>query len=117
MLSRIGLIDLQIGHVATGVIQHRVDTLNMHASNQFDPTCKKCSFQPFCGVDNIDRISRYGTLNVNTEDTYFCKNHFNTFDFIFKKIAVRDEAFLLTASLCLTGQYKISAIFGGHHFD
>ena len=117
MLSRIGLIDLQIGHVATGVIQHRVDTLNMHASNQFDPTCKKCSFQPFCGVDNIDRISRYGTLNVNTEDTYFCKNHLNTFYFIFKKIAVRDEAFLLTASLCLTGQYKISAIFGGHHFD
>ena len=117
MLSRIGLIDLSVGNLADGIDNEKLKELNTKASNLDDPVCKKCSYQPFCGVDNVDKISRYGTINVPTNDTYFCKNHMGIFNHIFTKLASRDEAFLHTASLCLSGKYGISSIFGGHHFD
>lgn len=117
MLSRIGLIDLSIGDLCDGVDEKKVNMLNVKSSNLDDPMCTKCSYQSFCGVDNIDNISRYGTIDISTENTHFCKIHMNIFDYIFKKLADRDEAFLQTSSLCLTGKYELSTIFGGHHFD
>lgn len=117
MLSRIGLIDLSIGDLVEGIDKTKVSVLNNKSSNFSDPVCNKCSYQPFCGVDNIDNISRYGTTDISTENTHFCKTHMRIFDYIFSKLAERDEAFLKTSSLCLSGKYEFSTIFGGHHFD
>ena len=117
MLSRIGLIDLSIGNTFDGIDNKKLKVLNLKSSNLDDPVCNQCSYQPFCGVDNVDRISRYGTIETPTNDTYFCKNHMGIFDYIFKNLANRNEAFLNIASLCLTGTHGISSIFGGHHFD
>ena len=117
MLSRIGLIDLSIGDLETGIDNEKCSILNSKSSNHDDPICNLCSYQSFCGVDTIDNISRYGTVDIPTNETYFCKTHLNTFDFIFSKLSSRDNAFLKLASLCLTGKYAYSSIFGGHHFD
>ena len=117
MLSRIGLIDLSIGDLFEGLNEEKISVLNSKSSNINDPVCNKCSYQAFCGVDNIDNISRYGTTDIATEDSHFCKTHMNIFDYIFKKLADRDEAFLKSSSLCLTGKYEIATIWGGHHFD
>ena len=117
MLTRIGLIDLSIGDLQRGLDDEKCSILNSKASNLSDETCNSCAFQSFCGVDNIDKISRYGTTDVPTGETYFCKTHFSIFDFIFKKLNQRNQAFLKLASLCLTNKYEYSSIFGGHHFD
>lgn len=117
MLTRVGLIDLSIGDLKTGIDNEKCSILNSKSSNLNDPTCNSCSFQSFCGVDNIDNISRYGTVDIPTSETYFCKTHFSTFDFIFSNLSQRNEAFIKLASLCLTKKYANSSIFGGHHFD
>lgn len=117
MLSRIGLVDLEIGNIFEGLNEKKVDLLNSRSSNVNDLACKKCSFQPFCGVDNIDNISRYGTIDVETLNSHYCITHMGIFKYIFNKLSSRNENFGNMASLCLTGQKGVSAIFGGHHFD
>ena len=117
MLSRIGLVDLEIGNIFEGLNEQKIDLLNSRSSNAGDPACKECSFQPFCGVDNIDNISRYGTIDVQTLNSHYCITHMGIFKYIFNKLSSRNESFGNMASLCLTGQKGVSAIFGGHHFD
>jgi len=117
MLSRIGLVDLEIGNIFEGLNEQKVDLLNSRSSNAGDPACNECSFQPFCGVDNIDNISRYGTIDVETLHSHYCITHMGIFKYIFNKLSSRNESFGNLASLCLTGQKGVSAIFGGHHFD
>lgn len=117
MLSRIGLIDLSIGNLFDSLDHEKLSVLNAKSSNLDDPVCNTCPYQPFCGVDNVDKISRYGTTEISTDDTHFCKIHLSIFDYIFEKLATRDEAFLKTSSLCLSGKYEFSTVFGGHHFD
>ena len=117
MLSRIGLVDLEIGNIFEGLNEQKVDLLNSRSSNAGDPACNECSFQPFCGVDNIDNISRYGTIDVETLHSHYCITHMGIFKYIFNKLSSRNESFGNLASLCLTGQQGVSAIFGGHHFD
>ncbi|WP_237741158.1 His-Xaa-Ser system radical SAM maturase HxsB [Novosphingobium sp. B-7] len=90
MLSRSGVIDLSIGTIADGWDTDARDTLNRHASNDEDPACKRCAYQPYCGRDIIDDIARYGRIDLPREETEFCRRHLHLFDFIFKLIY--DEA-------------------------
>ena len=117
MLSRIGLIDLSIGSLNNGIDERKINQLNTKSSNTEDPCCNECSYQPFCGVDIIDNISRYGTTDMKTLDTHFCNINMNVFDFIFKNLSNRNEYFINLATLCLTKQSSSPSIFGGHHFD
>ena len=117
MLSRIGLVDLEIGSIFEGLNEQKIDILNSRSSNAGDPACEECSFQPFCGVDNIDNISRYGTIDVQTLNSHYCITHMGIFTYIFNNLSSRNEVFGNMASLCLTGQKGVSAILGGHHFD
>ena len=117
MLSRIGLVDLSIRSLENDLDHEKISLLNQNCSNFNDPACKTCAYQPYCGVDNIDKLSRYQTIKVDTFETHFCKVHMGIFDYIFKKIAAKEEKFLLTASLCLTGRYEISSLFNGVYID
>jgi radical SAM protein with 4Fe4S-binding SPASM domain len=69
MLSRSGVIDLSIGTIAQGWNTEARDTLNRHASNDDDPACRRCAFQPYCGRDLIDDIARYGRIDLPREET------------------------------------------------
>ncbi len=92
MLSRIGEVDLSIGTLRDGVDQSRIDALNMSSVNNYDPDCVHCSYQPFCGSDIVDDISRYGRIDVPRDMTWFCRRHLAIFDKIFSLIYDEDEA-------------------------
>jgi len=91
MLSRIGRIDLSIGDVATGIDRAKVDVLNSGAFNHFDPDCIHCAYQPFCGTDVVDDISRYGRVDIPRPDTWFCGRHLALFDKVFEVLYRKDE--------------------------
>jgi len=92
MLSRSGVIDLSIGDIATGWATERREILNRQATNQFDPACQRCAFQPYCGRDLVDDIARYGRVDMPRPETEFCKKHLHLFDLIFELIYDDDPA-------------------------
>ena len=92
MLARSGVVDLSIGDVAVGIDTRRRDQLNADATNQFDPACRRCAFQPFCGRDVVDDLARYGRIDMPRRETAFCRRHLHLFDFAFELIYSRDEA-------------------------
>lgn len=92
MQSRIGRIDLSVGNVRDGLDRAKIDTLNSSSLNNFDPDCIHCAFQPFCGSDVIDDISRYGTIDMPRTETWFCRRHTALFDKVFELLYRDDEA-------------------------
>lgn len=92
MLSRSGVIDLSIGDVASGWEGETRDLLNRHSTNQFDPACQRCAYQPYCGRDLVDDLARYGRVDVPRLETAFCRRHLHIFDFIFRLVYEDDPA-------------------------
>jgi len=117
MMSRIGLIDFRIGDIKTGLDKKSVEEINLKNSNIGDATCNKCRYQSFCGVDNIDKISRYGSLDLPTENTFFCQNHLSIFKFVSNKIASKSEIDIKNMNFHLTGFYEPTTLFSGYYND
>ena len=92
MLSRSGVIDLAIGDVFEGWETEARAQLNAASTNQFDPACQRCAFQPFCGRDLVDDIARYGRVDMPRPETEFCRKHRHLFDLIFRLIYEDDPA-------------------------
>ncbi|WP_186421327.1 His-Xaa-Ser system radical SAM maturase HxsB [Bosea sp. CS1GBMeth4] len=92
MLSRIGRIDLSIGDVFTGIAAEKRDILNAASLNSFDPDCIHCAFQPYCGSDLIDDLSRYGRSDHARSNTWFCRRHTSVFDHVFELMYRGDAA-------------------------
>lgn len=92
MLTRSRIIDLSIGTIHDGIDLERRQRLNAHATNQFDPDCTKCAYQPFCGRDVVDDLARYGTIDVPRHETAFCQKHLDLFDLAFSLIYSEDAA-------------------------
>ncbi|MGR3662470.1 MAG: His-Xaa-Ser system radical SAM maturase HxsB, partial [Paracoccaceae bacterium] len=86
MVSRLGQVDLSIGNIKYGLDPQKLAVLNGEASNFFDPECRNCVYQPYCGVDNIDDISRYGRIDVPKHFTDHCQKHMSLFDLAFELI-------------------------------
>lgn len=80
MLYRSGIVDLSIGHIRSGLEHDVIANLNWASSNDRHPVCSKCIYQPFCGTDIIDDISRYGRIDHPKNDTWFCQRHMAIFD-------------------------------------
>jgi hypothetical protein len=66
--------------------------LNAASLNNFEPDCIHCAFQPFCGSDLIDDISRYGRGDRPRETTWFCRRHTSVFDHVFELLYRDDPA-------------------------
>ncbi len=94
MLSRIRHVDLSVGHLDGGVDRQKVEELNFSAMNQIHEDCTHCAYMPFCGIDIVDDMSRYGRMDVMKADTWFCRRHMFLFDFIFERAANRDREWL-----------------------
>lgn len=90
MLARTGILDLSIGTLEHGIDHEKLSALNAHNSNDADPRCQECAFQPYCGRDVIDDISRYGRIDIERQETEFCKRHLSIFNYIFELLARRD---------------------------
>jgi radical SAM protein with 4Fe4S-binding SPASM domain len=92
MLTRSGVVDLSIGTIQSGWDSDARATLTRHSTNQFDPDCVQCAFQPYCGRDVVDDLSRYGRIDVPRHQTEFCRRHLHVFDFAFELIYDPDPA-------------------------
>jgi len=92
MLYRTRRVDLNIGHVASGLDQNKIDELNTFSLNTFDTDCVHCAFQPFCATDIVDDLSREGRIDLPRTDTWFCKRHLSLFDKIFDLLYSDDPA-------------------------
>ncbi len=94
MLSRTHTVDLSIGTMMEGFDDKKVAQLNLHAVNQTHPDCIHCAYMPYCGIDVIDDISRYGRTDIPKHETWFCHRHISLFDLIFEKVASQDRRYL-----------------------
>lgn len=92
MLARSGVIDLSIGDVHAGWNGERRAQLNQASTNEFDPACQRCAYQPFCGRDLVDDIARYGRVDLPRHETEFCRRHLHLFDFIFRLLYSEEPA-------------------------
>jgi hypothetical protein len=61
------------------------------AANNFDPDCIHCPYQPFCGSDPIDCLSRYGRIDLPRPQTWFCQRQLSVFDRVVSLIYSGDE--------------------------
>ena len=86
------MIDLSIGTISDGLDVDKLSVLNASATNQFDPDCQRCAYQPFCGRDLVDDLARYGRIDVPRRETAFCRRHLHLFDFAFDLIYSDSEA-------------------------
>lgn len=80
MLARIRQVDLAIGNVRDGLDQEKLTLLAPGHINNFDPDCIHCPYQPFCGTDPIDDLSRSGRIDVPRHESWFCQRHLAVFD-------------------------------------
>lgn len=84
MLSRSRVVDLCLGQVGENWRGETWRMLNDNSTNQFDPDCQRCAYQPYCGRDIVDDLARYGTLDIERTKTAFCKRHMAIFDLVFE---------------------------------
>lgn len=92
MLTRSGVVDLAIGHLDEGWDTEARKVLDRHSTNIGDPACDRCAYQPFCGRDLVDDLSRYGTIDRPRNETFFCQKHLHMFDLCMRLIYSRDQA-------------------------
>lgn len=96
MMTRVGQIDLSLGDVMNGLDDGKRASFQEHVSNFDDPDCQHCAFQPYCGLDIIDDISRYGRIDLPRPLTEHCQLHQGLFDLAFELIYSTDPATQLT---------------------
>lgn len=92
MLARSGVIDLSLGQIGENYQADTWESLNLQSTNQFDPACSRCAFQPYCGRDLVDDLARYGRIDLPRTDTAFCQRHMGLFEFLFELIYDPDPA-------------------------
>ena len=92
MLARIRRIDLSIGNVAEGIDHQRLKVLAPGHINSFDPDCIHCPYQPFCGSDPIDDLSRAGRIDLPRHESWFCQRHLAVFDLAMELLYSSDPA-------------------------
>jgi len=116
MMTRGGQIDLSIGNVQSGLDEPKVALLNRHAFNNFHEDCIHCPYQPYCGTDLVDDLSRYGRIDVNKLETWFCRRHMAIFDRIFSYI-YSDDAKIRFSLLRWAGLPRGSTAMGIRYDD
>lgn len=94
MLSRTRRVDLSVGSLREGFSESVVEFLNSNSAHWVNEECLHCAYLPFCGNDVIDDLSRYERMDSKKRETWFCRRHIAIFDFIFDKVARRDEEWL-----------------------
>jgi His-Xaa-Ser system radical SAM maturase HxsB len=105
MLSRINYADLAIGKLGGAIDWEKIRQLDWYNVNQVHPDCIHCAYKPYCGIDTIDDISRYGRVDVPKAATWFCQRHLFLYDLIFEKIAARDPDWLRTLTTWAGAQH------------
>jgi len=117
MMSRIGLIDMNIGSLKNGYNESKINQLNINQFNETDPDCIHCAYQQYCGVDNVDMISRYNTIDIPKFETFFCNTNMFYFDQIFKRISQKKDIDIFNINGHLTDIFTTDNYFINHYYD
>ena len=117
MISRVGLIDMSIGSLKKGLNKEKIDQLNNSQFNETDPDCVHCAYQQFCGVDNIDNVSRYNTIDLPKYETFFCNTNTFYFDEIFKMISNKKDSDIFNINGHLSNIFAKDNYFQNHYYD
>lgn len=96
MLARVRRVDLSIGNLADGLDFQKLRLLAPSHINNFDPDCIHCPYQPFCGSDPIDDLSRAGRIDLPRNESWFCQRHLAVFDLAMELLYSRDPAIEFT---------------------
>ena len=85
----------------------KLAVLNAHSTTIGDPACDACPYQPYCGRDLVDDLSRYGRIDLPRHETFFCQKHLYMFDLAVHLIYSHDPAvrYSLARWLGLAGEY------------
>lgn len=94
MLTRIGQVNLSIGHVRTGIDHEKLDELNWSSLNNVHEDCIHCPYQFACGTDLVDDLSRYQRIDLPKSETWFCRQHLAIFDRIASDLASNNRRVL-----------------------
>lgn len=92
MLTRSGVVDLRIGSLSDGYDSDIRKMLDSHSTTHGDSTCDNCAYQPYCGRDLIDDLSRYGRIDTPRHETFFCQKHLHIFDLCMRLIYSENAA-------------------------
>ena len=117
MISRIGVIDLSIGDLFNGINKKIVNQFNWDQVNETNPDCIHCAYQPYCGIDSVDELSRYNRIDIPKNETAFCENHMSKFNDIFSRILSNDPVNIYNITGHLTGNYKTDPPYGQIVYD
>lgn len=102
MVTRLRQMDLSVGDLESGLDYEKIDLLNLNVSNVDDPDCRDCAFQPYCGLDMVDDISRYSRVDLPRLSTYHCKWHKVVFKKAFNMLYSEDPKVQHSVALWLS---------------
>ena len=117
MLSRIKIIDFSIGNLKDGLDSKKITDLNWNSIGETNPDCINCAYQPYCGVDMVDDISRYNRIDIPKHLTAFCQSQMSKFNFIFEKITSMDPVNIFNINGHLTKNFNYQPPFGKIFYD
>ena len=117
MLSRIKIMDFSIGNLDDGLDEEKISKFNWNAMSESNPDCINCGYQPYCGIDMIDDISRYNRIDIPKHLTFFCQTQMSKFDFIFNKIISMEPSDIFNINGHLTHNFNYQPPFGKIFYD
>ena len=117
MLTRIKLMDFSIGNLRDGFDNDKLSKFNWNSMNETNPDCINCAYQPYCGIDIVDDISRYSRADLPKYLTSFCQTHMKKFNYVFDKIISMDPVNLFNINGHLTKNFNYQPPFGQIYYD
>ncbi len=117
MLSRIGRADLSIGDLEAGIDRARAGAMSWNQMNEVHEDCIHCAFQPYCGIDNVDDLSRYGRIDLPKHLTWFCRVNEDLFAMVFEMLQQARPDDLINLSGHLTGRFDLGPFHGPYVHD
>lgn len=88
---RMGRIGQPLNELLNSQIQHDLVQASLA---RYVPGCDECAYNAYCGPDPVNTYARFGDMGAPVQLTDHCQRHMWLFDFLFRKLAVKDESFL-----------------------
>lgn len=112
MLARVGRADLSIGSLERGLDRARAAALSWNQLNEAHEDCIHCAFQPYCGIDIVDDLARYGRTDNPKHLTWYCRSNAARFRMIFEMLLGGEPRDLLNLAGHLVGKLNVTPFFG-----
>ena len=117
MISRIGIIDLSIGNILTSIDTKKLNEFNWNQISDNNPDCVHCAYQPYCGIDCVDDLSRYNRIDIPKFETSFCQNQMAKFNDIFERVLSNNPVNIYNITGHLTKIFTLKPSFGRVIYD